>query len=275
MVRIKHRYLLFNILYPDLAASPSHPFDSGVALSSSNTTIATSTKDLSSSDPLPPSYVLFSRPSPAHLTAQLLIQTLRTTISQVFGDHGLGVTQAGLKIVYLSPSTSTCILRVPRAYFRLVWASLTFMDSIPGAGAGAGARKGGGYKGYTNTNTNNNTNYNAKSNTSYHSSTTNDSVPCVVRVVRVSGTIRKSEEEVLRRARGQIVRAKREGRAGAVDSDNENEIHGLGSSVLLEGLVGTGQRRGRVSALQTNTAARVGDNDDDEDDDYEDYDMED
>ena len=32
---------------------------------------------------------------------------------------------------------------------------------------------------------------------------------CVVRVVRVSGTIRKSEEELIRRAKGDVVKAKR------------------------------------------------------------------
>ena len=31
---------------------------------------------------------------------------------------------------------------------------------------------------------------------------------CVIRVVRVSGTIRKSEEELIRRAKGEVVRAK-------------------------------------------------------------------
>ena len=34
--------------------------------------------------------------------------------------------------------------------------------------------------------------------------------PCIFRVVRVSGTIRKAEEEAIRRARELIVRAKRE-----------------------------------------------------------------
>jgi ribonuclease P/MRP protein subunit POP5 len=34
---------------------------------------------------------------------------------------------------------------------------------------------------------------------------------CVVRVVRVSGTIRKSEEELLRRARRDIIRAREDG----------------------------------------------------------------
>lgn len=49
-------------------------------------------------------------------------------------------------------------------------------------------------------------------------------IRCVTRVVRVSGTIRKSEEEVLRRARRDIVRAKREGRE---DEEGENVLEGI------------------------------------------------
>lgn len=61
-------------------------------------------------------------------------------------------------------------------------------------------------------------------------------VRCVVRVVRVSGTIRKSEEEVLRRARRDIVRAKREGR----DADDDQDT--------LESLVGQNKGKGRATA---------------------------
>ena len=43
--------------------------------------------------------------------------------------------------------------------------------------------------------------------------------PCVIRVMRVSGTIRKSEEELLRRARREVIRAKREGRSTGEDED--------------------------------------------------------
>ena len=44
--------------------------------------------------------------------------------------------------------------------------------------------------------------------------------PCVFQVVRVSGTIRKSEEEAIRRARGAILRAKRK-------DEDEGEMMGL------------------------------------------------
>ncbi|KIW60256.1 hypothetical protein PV05_00488 [Exophiala xenobiotica] len=164
MVRIKHRYLLFNVLYP--ATTPTPP--------SSQTT---------------PSYVLFSRPSPPHLNARLLLSTLRSTIQSLFGDHGLSVVQSSLRVIYFSPSTSTVILRVPRAHFRLVWASLTFMDTIPGPDRKSAP------------------------------------VQCVIRVTRVSGTIRKSEEELLRQARRDIVRAKREGRAD--EDEDKNMLQGL------------------------------------------------
>ena len=170
MVRIKQRYLLFNILYP---TNPSTP----------NNQPATATPSLS--------YISIHRPSPSYVTSRNVLSTLRNNISNIFGDHGMGVTQASLKIVYFSPATSTCILRCPRAHFRLVWASLTFMDSLPGERYG------------------------------------DPRIKCVVQVVRVSGTIRKSEEELLRRARRDVVRAK---------------LEGMGEeTTLLDSLIGGGQ----------------------------------
>lgn len=71
---------------------------------------------------------------------------------------------------YLSTATSTFILRVSRAHYRLVWAALAFMDRVP----------------------------------------VRDGRPCVFRVVRVSGTVRKAEEEAVRRARLLVLAAKEE-----------------------------------------------------------------
>ena len=81
---------------------------------------------------------------------------------------------------YLSPATSTAIVRAPRAHVGLVWAALTFVTRLalpPRAGQGAdeGAR------------------------------------PVVVRVVHVSGTIRKAEDDVIRQARALIDRARAAG----------------------------------------------------------------
>ncbi len=73
-------------------------------------------------------------------------------------------------VKYLSNATSTVILRVAREHFRLVWAALTFMDRVP----------------------------------------VKNGKPCIFRVVRVSGTIRKVEEEAIRRAKALFLAAKDE-----------------------------------------------------------------
>lgn len=71
---------------------------------------------------------------------------------------------------YLSSATSTFILRVSRAHYRIVWAALSLMNSLP----------------------------------------IKNGKNCVFRVVRVSGTIRKAEEEAIRRAREMILKARRD-----------------------------------------------------------------
>lgn len=81
-------------------------------------------------------------------------------------------------VKYLSTATSTFILRVSRAHYRLVWAALTFMNQVP----------------------------------------IRDGRPCVFRVVRVSGTVRKVEEEAVRRAK-LLVRAAKDEMAGKSSSD--------------------------------------------------------
>jgi ribonuclease P/MRP protein subunit POP5 len=145
MVRIKHRYLLFNILYPADAPAVVKSDD--------------------------PPYLAFHTPSPPHLNGGLLLSTLRASIATHFGDVGVGLASTSLKVVYFSPATSTAIVRCPRQHFRLVWAAMTYMTEVPGPRG-------------------------------------SPSITCVVQVVRVSGTIKKSEEELMRRSRRDIIRAK-------------------------------------------------------------------
>lgn len=94
-------------------------------------------------------------------------------------------------VKYLSPATSTLIIRCPRAVYRLVWAALTYMNSVPATTNVKNSRETRG---------------------------------AVFRVARVSGTMRKAEEEAIRRARREVLRAK-----GAV----KHELDGL-----LGGIVG-------------------------------------
>jgi ribonuclease P/MRP protein subunit POP5 len=148
MVRIKHRYILLNILYPD-------PKTSNVRLTSTP------------SDSTPYTFH-FNQPTPDRFDAKLLLKLIRDGVAELFGDYGSGKVAGSLQIKYLSSATSTAIVRVARDHYRLVWAALSFVTRLPRPVEQA----------------------------------------CVIRVMRVSGTIRKAEEEAIRRARISIRRAK-------------------------------------------------------------------
>ncbi|KAK3621099.1 RNA-binding protein pop5 [Elasticomyces elasticus] len=134
MVRIKHRYLLINILYPDPKSTSGRP--------------ATKPGDEV------PYTVQFRRPSPDRMDGGVLTRLIRDGVAELF-------------VKYFSQATSTAIVRVSRDHYRLVWAALTFATRLPNPVG----------------------------------------QPCVIQVVRVSGTIRKSEEEAIRRARLSIRQA--------------------------------------------------------------------
>ncbi|KAI5868399.1 Rpp14 family protein [Durotheca rogersii] len=149
MVRIKERYLLVKILYPnEIGTRPDLP-------------------DL----------VLVNQPTTDQLTPALLLRTIRAEVASLFGDYGAGAIEAGsLTVKYHSPATSTFIVRTTRSTYRLVWAALSFMNSVP----------------------------------------VKNGKPCIFRVVHVSGTMRKAEEEAIRRARNLIFAAEN-GRGGQTD----------------------------------------------------------
>ncbi|KAI2466242.1 Rpp14 family protein [Annulohypoxylon bovei var. microspora] len=140
MVRIKERYLLVKIIYPnELGNRP----------------------DL-------PDVVVINQPTTDQLNQAALLRGIRAEIANLFGDYGSGSVEGGnLGVKYFSPATSTFILRISRSSYRLVWTALTFMNSIP----------------------------------------IKNGKPCIFRVVHVSGTMRKVEEEAIRRARDLIFAA--------------------------------------------------------------------
>ncbi|OJJ44948.1 hypothetical protein ASPZODRAFT_17860 [Penicilliopsis zonata CBS 506.65] len=197
MVRVKHRYLLLDILYPSTSTKPS-------STSSSNRVLS------------------IHAPTPDTLTPGLLAKMVREEVAEIFGDWGVGrlggAGAGGISVKYLSPATSTAIIRCPRASFRLVWTALTYMTHVP---EGRDAAR-----------------------------------PCVFRVVRVSGTIRKAEEEAIRRARREIVR-----------------LRGLDEAVF--GVLGGDAGRKTAGGSGTDSAVLGspvdGDDDEDMDDDDDDY----
>ncbi|KAI1759659.1 Rpp14 family protein [Hypoxylon sp. FL1150] len=150
MVRIKERYLLVKILYPEeLGTRPDVP-----------------------------DVVLLNQPTSDQLHPGALLRGIRDEVASLFGDYGSGAIEGGsLSVKYFSAATSTFILRTSRSTYRIVWAALTFMNSIP-------IRNGD---------------------------------PCIFRVVHVSGTMRKAEEEAIRRARDLIFAAENDGKEKVSD----------------------------------------------------------
>lgn len=115
-----------------------------------------------------PDFVAYNQPTTDSLSHSGLAKAIRAEVATLFGDYGAGAVERSLMVKYLSHATSTVILRCSRAHYRLVWAALTFMNRVP----------------------------------------VKNGKPCTFRVVRVSGTIRKVEEEAIRRARQMILIAK-------------------------------------------------------------------
>ncbi|KAL9014120.1 MAG: hypothetical protein Q9173_001211 [Seirophora scorigena] len=153
MVRIKHRYLLVNILYPEPFGSRERP-------------------SRASQPSKVPDSIHFHSPTPNDLTPPILARAIRDQILYLYGDYGLGITSTGVNVKYLSPATSTAIIRCSRENYQLVWAALTFLTNLPQLPNQPTPQ------------------------------------PCVIQVVRVSGTIRKAEEEVVKRARAAILAAR-------------------------------------------------------------------
>lgn len=125
-------------------------------------------------------------PTPDALKQGLIIRMIRDGVEELFGDYGSGMVSSGLKgmlqrprgilmavlmtctVNYCSPSTSTAIIRCPRDHYQMVWAALTYITHLPKP----------------------------------------LDIPVVIRVVRVSGTIKKAEQEVIRRSQHIIKRAR-------------------------------------------------------------------
>ncbi|KAK2819991.1 hypothetical protein FQN49_007828 [Arthroderma sp. PD_2] len=161
MVRLKHRYLLVNILYPPQTGS-----------------VQQKQRDENEF------HLQIHRPTTDALTPQALARMVREAVAEMFGDWGMGklggAGAGAISVKYLSPATSTAIIRCPRASYRLVWSALTYTSSLPSTYRPA------------------------------QGSTSEQQRECVFRVVRVSGTMKKVELEAIRRARIEVVKLTKE-----------------------------------------------------------------
>ena len=87
--------------------------------------------------------------------------------------------------------------------------------------------------------------------------------PCVIRVVRVSGTIRKSEEEAVRRARAAILSAK----SRAMDSTTEHLEAILGPADAARGVGVSVQGGQAIASIEDDDEGEMGSGEDEDEDD--------
>jgi ribonuclease P/MRP protein subunit POP5 len=157
-----------------------------------------------------PDILAYNQPTTDNLLGPSLLRAIRAQVASLFGDYGSGAVDRSLQVKYFSLATSTFILRVSRSHYRLVWAALTLMDRVP-------AKNG---------------------------------KPCIFRVVRVSGTIRKIEEEAIRRAKQMMLAAKEEVTGKKPDSDALGALFGK-----------SGSGRGEFDMMDVDSGASEGEQD--------------
>lgn len=103
MVRLKTRYLLFQLVYP--TESVSQVAEEGVEM------------------------LLGTSPN---VTAGLLVSILRSSLQKNFGDYGAGLVQTTFSIKYFSSQTGTGIIRCHREAVPYVQGAMFFVSSVDG-----------------------------------------------------------------------------------------------------------------------------------------------
>lgn len=114
MVRLKQRYLLFEVLYPpSKPSSNSEMLDvAGFCLSSQNALLT------------------LHQSSPPSISPKSITNTLRKSIQDHFGEFGAGTCGTQLSVKYFSNKTSTGIIRCGRSGAQTVLAALALIDRI-------------------------------------------------------------------------------------------------------------------------------------------------
>lgn len=99
MVRLKHRYLLVNIVYPPTGTDGAKPL---------------SQQEGAASDAETQFHLQVHRPTPDAFTPKLLAQMIKTTVGEMFGDWGMGrlggASAGSVSGSFFSDSHTFCVL---------------------------------------------------------------------------------------------------------------------------------------------------------------------
>lgn len=114
MVRLKQRYILFEILYPpSKLTTNSELFEVAAFSQSSQNALLT-----------------LHQSSPASINPKSITNTLRRSIQDHFGEFGAGTCGTQLSVKYFSNKTSIGIIRCGRSGAQTVVAALALIDRI-------------------------------------------------------------------------------------------------------------------------------------------------
>ncbi|KAG9305166.1 hypothetical protein G9A89_010674 [Geosiphon pyriformis] len=137
MVRMKNRWLLFEVIFEDDKILPLPKPEKG-STSGGKKNDKIDTDHFNDNDPSGNDAgftIITSRQfssSSTYLTTREINHALRDSVCHNFGDVGIGWVIGSLSVKYFSPFTNHGILRVSREYYHIVWGALSFINEVRG-----------------------------------------------------------------------------------------------------------------------------------------------
>ncbi|KAI5953631.1 POP5 [Candida jiufengensis] len=114
MVRIKHRYILFEILYPPTPKNASQQELEEYIESETNVLLT------------------LHKSSPQNINYKTILHAIRKSLHEHYGDVGSGSAGMLMTIKYFSNKTSTGIIRCGRSQFETIIGAMSMINCIDG-----------------------------------------------------------------------------------------------------------------------------------------------
>ncbi|KAI5950188.1 POP5 [Candida margitis] len=116
MVRVKHRYILFEILYPPGASNNKSHSDAEEV-----TQFTSSERN---------ALLTLHRASPANINHKTILHAIRKSLQEYYGDFGAGSAGMLMTLKYFSNKTSTGLIRCGRAQFETIVAAMSLISRL-------------------------------------------------------------------------------------------------------------------------------------------------
>lgn len=119
MVRVKHRYILFEIIYP--------PMNNNNSNKASPIDLEEVTQFTSSERN---ALLALHRASPSNINHKTILHAIRKSLQEHYGDFGSGSAGMLMTLKYFSNKTSTGIIRCGRGQFETIVAAMSLVTKI-------------------------------------------------------------------------------------------------------------------------------------------------